>query len=319
MPLSIVVPVKNEAKRIEPLLRGILAQTYRPLEVIFVDGGSTDGTLEILEKFSKEAKKAGIRVKILAEEGPIKSPANARNVGVANSSYDYVAFFDVDFDLSTDAKVVEKVVEGLRRNLHVAITYMPNMHTWVEKNLAKDDIMHFNGKPLHLVCGFRKEVFRYVIFDVNLGFHEDVDFLTQLKAKLEVNPMIVDSNVRRCYVHSVREYLKRMLWYGRTAHRYYRKAMPRKWLVHLIRSNTALGFLALFATFLPINPMIALLPLIALLSLIYLRWLRKDFKLGYGLFDRFLWYFFRETIGRFIFDIGLLYGLLSRHTMLGRE
>jgi len=95
--------------------------------------------------------------------------------------------------------------------------------------------------------------------------------------------------------------------------------MPRKWLVHVIRSNAVLGFLTLFAIFLPINPIIALLPLMASFSLIYLRWLRKDLKFKHGLFDRFLWYLFREIIGRFLFDIGLLYGLLVKQATLGRE
>jgi succinoglycan biosynthesis protein ExoA len=52
--VSVVVPCLNEAAHIERLLRGVQAQHYRPLEVVVVDGGSTDGTPDIVRNFARQ-------------------------------------------------------------------------------------------------------------------------------------------------------------------------------------------------------------------------------------------------------------------------
>ena len=51
--VCVVVPVLNEAKYIASCVESILSQTY-PCQVLILDGGSTDGTLEILEKYAQD-------------------------------------------------------------------------------------------------------------------------------------------------------------------------------------------------------------------------------------------------------------------------
>jgi len=53
--VSIIIPTRNEQENIETLIRSIYEQSYRPIEVVTVDGGSTDRTLSILEKMSARA------------------------------------------------------------------------------------------------------------------------------------------------------------------------------------------------------------------------------------------------------------------------
>jgi glycosyltransferase involved in cell wall biosynthesis len=48
--ISVVIPVRNEAEKIATCIDGILSQTVAVSEIIVVDSGSTDGTLEILTK-----------------------------------------------------------------------------------------------------------------------------------------------------------------------------------------------------------------------------------------------------------------------------
>ena len=49
--ISVVIPVKNEAGKIRECIEGILSQSIPVMEIIVVDSGSTDGTIEILQDY----------------------------------------------------------------------------------------------------------------------------------------------------------------------------------------------------------------------------------------------------------------------------
>ncbi|MGQ0797175.1 MAG: glycosyltransferase [Methanobacteriota archaeon] len=83
--VSLVMPVKNEARRIESALLALRDQTLRPIEVLVVDGHSLDGTVDL-------AKTLGARV-LFEDYG---TRAGACQVGVRNASGDLVAFTDAD-------------------------------------------------------------------------------------------------------------------------------------------------------------------------------------------------------------------------------
>ena len=87
--VSVIVPVLNSEKTIERCITSLLDQDY-PMdkyEIIFVDNGSTDHTLKILNNFNKN-------IKILKE--PIESSYRARNKGIMNTKGDIIAFTDSD-------------------------------------------------------------------------------------------------------------------------------------------------------------------------------------------------------------------------------
>ena len=87
--VSVIVPAYNAAPTIGGTLAGLAAQDFdRPFEVIVVDDGSTDGTLEIV-------RAASIDVSIV-ESGPRSGPAPARNAGAARARGPALAFLDAD-------------------------------------------------------------------------------------------------------------------------------------------------------------------------------------------------------------------------------
>jgi GT2 family glycosyltransferase len=90
MRFSIIVAVRNEVDHIEECIHAVFNQDYRgPYEVIVVDGMSTDGTFELLQKLQKSYQfKVITNQKINAAAG--------RNLGINNASGDYVAFIDGD-------------------------------------------------------------------------------------------------------------------------------------------------------------------------------------------------------------------------------
>jgi len=323
---SVIIPVKNEAGRPKAIVEKLLLQTYRPVELLFVDGGSTDGTREAIMDLAEEYSSRDFTVRLLKEEdyGLLRSPANARNIGIASARGDYVAFFDADFHLE-DKKTIEGIVEGLRQNDHIAITYIPNGHTWIERNLAADDrIYYFQGKKhLHLVCGFRKDLFVRASFDPGLGFREDLEFLRRARTKCE----IVETGVRRCYPHTLAGLIRQQLWYGRTVRRYSMKAHVRFSWLSLVRSNGVLGLLALSLSFILLNTLVSVTLACAIVLLIVYRWLRRESKflspLNYrsieGLVERLAWLFLRETLVRFSFDLGLIESMIMKEQVqLGR-
>jgi len=83
--ISVIIPVKNGERTISRCLEAIFSQTYKPYEVIVVDGRSTDKTVEKAKLFP---------VKVVYED--YGTVGGARQVGLENARGDYVAFTDAD-------------------------------------------------------------------------------------------------------------------------------------------------------------------------------------------------------------------------------
>lgn len=90
MTVSIIVPVYNARKYLRKTVRDLLGQTYRDLEMIFVDDGSEDGSGRVLDRLAERDE----RVCVLHQaHGGI---ASARNAGIAAASGEYLMFVDDD-------------------------------------------------------------------------------------------------------------------------------------------------------------------------------------------------------------------------------
>lgn len=88
--VSIIVPVYNVEKYLSQCVDSILAQTYHNLEVILVDDGSTDGSGEICEEYTK------LDSRVLCIHKDNGGPGEARNFGVNQAHGEYLAFMDSD-------------------------------------------------------------------------------------------------------------------------------------------------------------------------------------------------------------------------------
>ncbi len=85
--VSVVIPAYNAAATIEKTLDSILAQTIAPGEVIVVDDGSSDATCENVARY-------GERVRLISQSNA--GPAAARNHGIRESQFDWIALLDAD-------------------------------------------------------------------------------------------------------------------------------------------------------------------------------------------------------------------------------
>ena len=111
MEVTIIIPVYNRADVVKATLESVVAQTYRPLQVILVDNYSTDDTLQVLENFKKEHPGEGFNVVITREEH--HTAGAARNRGFELATGEWVLFFDSD-DLM-DEHLVESYVKVINR------------------------------------------------------------------------------------------------------------------------------------------------------------------------------------------------------------
>lgn len=121
MRVSLVVPVRDEERGVADLLARINAQTRRPDEIVIVDGGSKDRTIELLR--AAAAHDASLRV---IEAGDA-TPGRGRNVGIAAATYDWVALTDAGNRLEPDwlARLVavaerDPSVEFVQGNFEIA-------------------------------------------------------------------------------------------------------------------------------------------------------------------------------------------------------
>jgi glycosyltransferase involved in cell wall biosynthesis len=95
--VSVIVPVYNEEQYISATLDSIINQNFEDFELIVVDDGSTDSTLEIITEKLSNSK---INHKIIHQEN--NGVSSARNRGIAESSGDYIVFVDADDYVLTD-------------------------------------------------------------------------------------------------------------------------------------------------------------------------------------------------------------------------
>ncbi len=91
-PVSVVEPMRDEAGTVVALLEGLERQEVLPLEIIFVDAGSTDRSAERVRSWWAESGWEGTRSSVIAEPGAY--PGGGRNAGVRASGQPWVAFID---------------------------------------------------------------------------------------------------------------------------------------------------------------------------------------------------------------------------------
>lgn len=92
--VSVVVPVYNREVLLVRALDSVLAQTYRPVNLIVVDNNSTDGSLDVARRWADAHRSADFRVEVLQEPTPGAAAARARGLEQVITSQ--VMFFDSD-------------------------------------------------------------------------------------------------------------------------------------------------------------------------------------------------------------------------------
>lgn len=88
--ISVIIPVYNVSKYLRRCLYSVISQTYRQLEIILIDDGSTDGSSEICDEYAKKDNR------IVVIHKPNGGVSVARNKGLDIATGDYIGFVDSD-------------------------------------------------------------------------------------------------------------------------------------------------------------------------------------------------------------------------------
>lgn len=171
--VSVVIPAYNAAVTIIPCIESVLNQTYKYLEIIVIDDGSTDTTHVILEEY--KAKLCVDNLQIIRQNNA--GPSAARNLGIELSQGKYIAFLDSD-DLWYPLKI-EKQIECFRESGAVLVGCRCRIGSKVQRNRAVGVINVSFMKLLYhnyfstpsVIC--ISEVVKNIRFNINQKYSED--------------------------------------------------------------------------------------------------------------------------------------------------
>ena len=94
--ISIIIPIYNAERHLEKCLKSVIEQTYKNLEIILVNDGSTDMSKKICEEYQKK----DLRIVLLNQSN--MGPAETRNRGLSIATGEYISFIDSDDYIDKD-------------------------------------------------------------------------------------------------------------------------------------------------------------------------------------------------------------------------
>ncbi|MBQ4529140.1 MAG: glycosyltransferase family 2 protein [Lachnospiraceae bacterium] len=134
--ISVIVPVYNCEEKLNRCVESILNQSYNKLEVILVNDGSTDGSLEICNQYGKTDS----RIKVVDKENAGVSAA--RNTGIEHAQGEYIQFVDSDDYIEKDmCKILVKAMEESAADMVLS----GFCHRYLNEDIIKVPEQEING------------------------------------------------------------------------------------------------------------------------------------------------------------------------------
>jgi len=172
--ISIIIPVHNSSKYLSKCLDSIINGTYKNIEIIAIENGSTDNSLEILNRYKDK-----IRIEILKEA----NLGGARNKGIELSKGQYLSFIDSDDfleptfldDLLTNLKENKSDISMCNiKEFHEETSKIIDRNDYPNKTITKEEILNNLDKFDYGPCNklYKKEI----ITKNNLRFRENLKY-----------------------------------------------------------------------------------------------------------------------------------------------
>ena len=186
--VSVVIPTYNRVGYLGRAINSVLKQSYPVNEIIVIDNGSTDQTLSFI-------KKNFTRIRVITEKK--RGVSFARNLGIKNCKYNWIAFLDSDDEWITD-KIEKQFV--LLKESNFKYQFIHTNEIWIKNGILK------NQKKKHLKRGgsifedcldickispssvlIKKELFdKYGLFDCRFKVCEDYELWLRITSKIKI-------------------------------------------------------------------------------------------------------------------------------------
>jgi len=213
MSIIVVIPTKNSMKTLRPCLESIKNQNYRDYELIIVDGGSTDGTIELAGEYTDKVFVTG------------HGRSEARNFGFSMAKGD--VFISIDSDMILEPGVFREAAENMSNHGGLIIPEIGYGNDFVSKCKDLEKRCYIGDEIIESSRVFSREAFEKVGgYDSNLVFGEDWDIHSRIKEKFSIG------RISSRMLHNTAELdfignMKKAYLYGKTLPRYFAKGHPQ--------------------------------------------------------------------------------------------
>jgi len=193
--VSVITVVFNNKDTIESTIKSVLGQTYKNIEYIVVDGGSTDGTVDVIKKYNKYISKW------ISE--PDNGIYDGMNKGIKMATGQIIGILNSD-DVCADNKVIEVVVKAIEENSADCcwgdLVYIDRENTdkiirYWKSSEFKEGKFKRGWMPPHPTFFVKKYVYeKYGYFNLDFPIAADYELMLRLLEKYKI---------RSCYIPKV--------------------------------------------------------------------------------------------------------------------
>ena len=202
--ISIIVPVYNVENYLERCVESILKQTYTNFELLLINDGSTDQSGDLCDQLV--SKNENIKVFHLKNAGV----SNARNVGIQNSTGEWITFVDSDDFITNDyLETLISAVDGddsigfsIARLHHIKngqITELPvfsgKEEKWSTEQTMRELLTTSKTSFFPVAKLFRREIISDFTFNTDYHLAEDALFLTEVLLKTKCTSIFIDKPI----------------------------------------------------------------------------------------------------------------------------
>lgn len=197
--VSVVIPIYNIEKYLRQCLDSVVNQTLKDIEIICINDGSTDNSLDILEEYQKNDDR--IKIVNLKENMGV---SNARNKGIELASGEYIGFVDPDdyIDLDFYEKLYKKAFQtnaDIVKGNDLNVLY-PDGTKEIRPQNESIEINKLNFWVQFTTAIFKREFLlkNEIDFPCSLNVCEDIAFVT--KAAILANSIVIEPSANYYYI-----------------------------------------------------------------------------------------------------------------------
>ncbi len=224
--ISVIIPIYNSEKYLDKCIRSIINQTHLHLQILLINDGSTDGSLDICKQFEREDNR------ITVIDIPNAGVSNARNIGISKAKGAYIQF--IDSDDYVDSSYIEYLYKTIQKeNVQLSVCAIESLDTEghiFDKWEVEESILHFDkvNKDIFLeliqkflLFGPVNKLYKTdivvkngILFDRSLSYGEDLLF--NFEYFKYINSIAITDKVAYKYIHDNVESLSKKRYHNKT-------------------------------------------------------------------------------------------------------